>query len=228
MEGNEDCRAAPGAGDPRAVRVPGDRADLKAEGAPVGTDVGEGGAPAGGEAPKELHRCFEQLHGADLAEAERAAAELGADARATGACVVVVSACLLGERVRYDGGDKHEPALVAALLSDPGVRVLPLCPEMLAGMGCPRPKVSFAEDGRVIDEAGRDRTFELDRGAARAARLAALAGAVRAILKERSPSCGVNEVHGPRGLEPGRGKLAERLARRGIPIVSEADVLQRK
>jgi uncharacterized protein YbbK (DUF523 family) len=168
-----------------------------------------------------------RLHGDDPEAAERAAREVRAEAEANGAEVVVVSACLLGERTRYDGGDKLA-AEVAVLAADPRVRFLPLCPELLAGMGCPRPPVHFAADGRIVDDAGRDRTEEMRRGAERALELAKLAGARRAILKERSPSCGTTQVHGPQGLQPGRGIFADLLGRRHLPVLSEVDVVKRK
>jgi uncharacterized protein YbbK (DUF523 family) len=49
------------------------------------------------------------------------------------------------------------------------------------------------------------------------------AGAQAALLKERSPSCGVNEVWGPDGVRPGDGKFAARLKKRGLPVVSERE-----
>jgi uncharacterized protein YbbK (DUF523 family) len=177
-----------------------------------------------------LHELYRALHEGTEDEALAAARAVGASARAAGAEVVVVSACLLGERTRYDGGDKLIPQVVDPLLADPRVRVLPLCPEILGGMGCPRRPVHFTSDApgaRVVDDLGVDRTAELERGAVRAAALAEAAGAARAILKERSPSCGVHTVHAgePPSLVPGRGAFASRLH---LPILqSEEDVLKR-
>jgi uncharacterized protein YbbK (DUF523 family) len=196
---------------------------------------------------KDLHDLYRRLHpsgGADDHDDDAAddddddalavARELGAEATAAGAEVVVVSACLLGERTRYDGGDKLTPAVVDPLCRDPRVRVLPLCPEILGGMGCPRPPVAFAGGVdaadpalRALDDRGVDRTAELRRGAARAEALAAAAGASRAVLKERSPSCGPHRVHAAGGVVPGRGMFAARLADRlHLRVVSEEDVLQ--
>lgn len=175
----------------------------------------------------ELHRLWQRLHGPDRADADAAAREVGASRRR----VVAVSACLLGEPVRYDGRDKLTPE-VAALVEDPDVAVLPVCPEVLGGMGCPRRPVHFSRgdggtrDARVVDDRGRDQTGPLMAGAARADELARLAGAEEAIMKERSPSCGVREVHGPTGLGPGRGALTARLERRGLRVRSEEDVVK--
>src|SRR6266851_287872 len=84
---------------------------------------------------------------------------------------IAVSACLLGRKCRFDGGDKLMPAL-ASLLE--GRRVIALCPEELAGLGTPRPACNLSGGGgaevidsraKVVDAAGRDRTPEFLRGA---------------------------------------------------------------
>ena len=170
----------------------------------------------------ELHALYEQLHGADREDARRAARELAARGD-----VVVVSACLLGEKVRYDGEDKLDPRVLARVA---GRTPLPVCPEMLAGLGTPRPAIHFAEgdgdallDGRgaAVDEHGRDAGPALVRGAERAAELVALAGARQAILKARSPSCGLVQIHTGGGLAPGRGCFAARLVRAGVDVSDE-------
>jgi uncharacterized protein YbbK (DUF523 family) len=174
----------------------------------------------------ELHERYRRLHELGPEEAERVARELGEAAAREGRRVVAVSACLLGEKTRYDGADKRHSAATDPLLSDPGVIVLPLCPEILGGMGCPRPPVHFDERGRIVDDAGGDHTLAMERGAARADALAEAAGAVRAVLKERSPSCGVHAIHGPTGIAKGRGIFAARLGRRHLPVLSEEDVVK--
>ena len=63
-----------------------------------------------------LHALFATLHGPD---AEAAADDLRRRAAAANAQVVVVSACLLGERTRYDGGDKYQATVIEPLLHDP-------------------------------------------------------------------------------------------------------------
>lgn len=102
---------------------------------------------------------------------------------------VVVSRCLLGEAVRYDGRDKHQPALDA--LAGCFV-VVPFCPELAAGFGVPRPPMDWV-GARVMDRAaGLDLTAPL---AAAVARFVAAAGPIDgAILKAGSPSCGVGSA----------------------------------
>ncbi|MGZ3439338.1 MAG: DUF523 domain-containing protein [Polyangia bacterium] len=165
----------------------------------------------------EMQRRYELIHGGDT-EAMRA--EL-ARLTASGREVVVVSACLLGVRCRYDGNDKRDDAAVARVACGE-VEILPLCPEVLARFGVPRPAITLSADGKLATDArGRDVTAELEAGVRLADLVARESGAMRALLKERSPSCGVNEVHGPDGLRAGEGRFAARLRKRGLPIVSE-------
>jgi uncharacterized protein YbbK (DUF523 family) len=170
----------------------------------------------------ELERRYRLLHGGD---SEAARAEL-ARLRSDGRPVVAVSACLLGVRCRYDGNDKQNDEAVARE-AGPDTIILPICPEVLARMGVPRPPITLSADGkRAFDDRGRDVTDALDAGARLADLYVQQAGAVRALLKERSPSCGVNQVHGPSGLQTGQGRLSARLFRRNLPVVSDSRELK--
>lgn len=163
-----------------------------------------------------LETRYRLLHGGD---SEAARAEL-ARLRASGREVVAVSACLLGVRCRYDGGDKRDDAAVERVAK--GAELLPLCPEVLARFGVPRPAITLSADGKTATDAhGRDVTGALEAGARLADLYTTEAGATRALLKERSPSCGVRAVHGPDGVRPGEGRFTARLRKRGLPVVSE-------
>jgi uncharacterized protein YbbK (DUF523 family) len=163
-----------------------------------------------------LERRYQLLHGAD---AEAARAELRR-LKESGREVVVVSACLLGVRCRFDGGDKRDDAAVARAAG--GAEILPLCPEVLARLGVPRPAITL--DGKLaFDARGREVTRELEAGARLADLFATEAGAARALLKEKSPSCGVRHIHAPAGVVDGEGRFTARLRKRGLPIVSETD-----
>ena len=165
----------------------------------------------------DLQQRYELIHGGDT-EAMRG--EL-ARVQASGRPVVLVSACLVGVRCRYDGKDKEDDAAVARAAGG-DVEILPVCPEVLARLGVPRPTITLSDDGKLATDAhGRDVTTELEAGVRLADLIAREAGAVRALLKERSPSCGVTEVHGKHGVRAGQGRFAARLAKRGLPIVSE-------
>lgn len=158
---------------------------------------------------------YRRLHENAGPEALAAAREIGARGE-----VVVVSACLCGIPCRFDARDRRADAVPARTA---GAAILPICPEVLGGMGVPRPPVRFGADGRVRDEGGRDHTAALDAGAARALALCEAAGAQRAILQERSPSCGVRQVHGPAGVQPGRGLFARALAAAGLALSTEEE-----
>ena len=167
--------------------------------------------------PALIRERFARLHdprGADHA------AEIGARARSLGQVVVVISACLCGEPVRWDGEDRRSGSVLERAA---GAQVLPLCPELLGGLGCPRPRVALGSpDGGAVldgaagarDEHDQDATAALVRGAARATELALLCGATRAILKQGSPSCGTRETH-VLASEPTVG-FSERVAGVGV------------
>ena len=174
---------------------------------------------SGKAAAGELHQRYELIHGGD-SEALRAELER---MKASGKPVVLVSACLLGVRCRYDGHDKRDDAAVGRAAGG-DAEILPLCPEVLARLGVPRPAITLSPDGKLATDArGRDVTGQLEAGVRLADVIAREAGAVRALLKERSPSCGVHEVHGADGVRAGQGRFAQRLQKRGLPIVSERD-----
>ena len=110
--------------------------------------------------------------------------------------VVLVSACLLGVRCRYDGIRREIPPKIQELL-DAGAHVIPVCPEQLGGLPTPRPKNHLTWDGdkpSVINEEGRDVTGEFIKGAEETLRIARLTGAKHAIFKASSPSCGEEGV----------------------------------
>jgi uncharacterized protein YbbK (DUF523 family) len=139
---------------------------------------------------------------------------------------VLVSACLLGVHCRYDASTNPAADLVARL---GGGRIVPVCPEQLGGLATPRPPAHLeGGDGdavldgraRVVTDAGVDVTDQYVRGAAEVLRLARAYGARRAILKERSPSCGCATVHCDGALRPGTGVTASLLQRDGIALES--------
>jgi uncharacterized protein YbbK (DUF523 family)/uncharacterized protein YbgA (DUF1722 family) len=104
-----------------------------------------------------------------------------------------VSACLLGRRVRYDGGHKRESFLVEDLA--PHVDLLSTCPEVDVGLGTPREPIALvAADGDVRVrglESGADHTEALRAYGVRRTGELAEAGLAGYVLKSRSPSCGL-------------------------------------
>lgn len=125
--------------------------------------------------------------------------------------MILVSACLLGQSTRYDGGHSFCPRTWEALR---GVPHLALCPEFLGGLSVPREPAAFsgvepgaegrsllAGRGRLLTPSGRDVSAAFVAGARQVLALARAAGAREAWLKDRSPSCAWD----PDGLNPGGG-----------------------
>ena len=140
-----------------------------------------------------------------------------------------ISACLLGEEVRYDGGHKRDPFLTDIL--GPHVQWVPVCPEVEVGMGTPREPVNLYRSGNelrmVTAHTGHDYTEAMNRWAD--ARLDELARADLSgyVLKSDSPSCGMErvKVFGLDGVSArtGRGLFAEALLKRmpSLPVEDE-------
>ncbi len=130
---------------------------------------------------------------------------------------IAISACLLGEKVRYDGGHKANDYLIATL--GRWCDFQPLCPEAGAGLGIPRPPIRLVGDPEAPRAVGvRDPSLDVTealKGYAERA-LPSLAGVSGMILKNRSPSCGMARVKVYReGGAPrmGRGLFADALLR---------------
>ena len=144
--------------------------------------------------------------------------------------IYAVSACLLGIRCRYDGGHKLHP-IVIEFLKDKSI--VPVCPELLSGLPIPRlPAEIQSGDGRDVLRGqarvkladGSDVTEAFRRGAGEALVWVKAASATHAILKERSPACGVNQIYRQGQLVSGPGICAALLREAGIEIISEEQV----
>jgi len=134
---------------------------------------------------------------------------------------ILVSACLLGLRCRYDGRSKPSAAVLA--LGEKHT-LLPLCPEQLGGLPTPRPPAEW-QGARIVNEAGQDVTAAYRRGGEEAVRLAKLTGCRWAILKERSPACSCDRIYDGSFsgvLREGRGSAAEALAEAGVTVLGES------
>jgi len=142
----------------------------------------------------------------------------------------LVSACLLGVRCRFDGGAEPDETVVRLAASG---GVVPVCPEQLGGLTTPRLRSEFREgdgravlDGRarVVAEDGSDVTEAFERGAYETLAIARRCDATRAVLKERSPSCGLTQVYIDGRLADGLGVTAALLVREGIEVASSEDM----
>lgn len=144
-----------------------------------------------------------------------------------------MSACLAGRRCRFDGQANPDDE-VARLVAEG--RAILICPEVDGGLGTPRPPAEIVGgDGhdvlrgraRVVTDAAVDVTAAYVKGAQHALELAQRAGATRAILKARSPSCGIGEIYDgsfSRSLQAGDGVTAALLKENGIEIQGDEDV----
>jgi len=139
---------------------------------------------------------------------------------------ILVSACLLGMRTRFDGTHCKRKKILDKLERE---LLIPICPEQLGGLPTPREPLQFSfSDGRgVLDSRGKvvgkksgtDYTEFLIKGAKEVLSLALLLGIKKAYLKERSPSCGVGEVDVDGKIVKGKGVTAAILEEAGIEIL---------
>jgi len=137
---------------------------------------------------------------------------------------VLVSACLLGMRTRYDGTGKLNKKLVEKLKKR---RIIPICPEQLGGLPTPRHasylcsdagEAVIAGNARVVNTAGVDVTRQFICGAYETLHIAQLLGAKEAFLKTRSPSCGLGQTYIGNELRTGNGVCVALLLQHGIKI----------
>lgn len=136
---------------------------------------------------------------------------------------ILISACLLGARCRYDGAGKAHPDAVELAKKH---ELVPVCPEQLGGLATPRTPAERQGD-LVVTACGADVTEQYRRGAEESLRLCRLLGCEAAVLKERSPSCGSGQVYDgtfSKSLTEGDGVTAALLKENGIPVYGESDI----
>lgn len=136
---------------------------------------------------------------------------------------ILVSACLLGVKCRYDGKEKLNEAVAALAKTH---ELVPFCPEIYGGLPTPRDPAEIRGE-RVYTCNGRDVTAEYEKGAEMALKVAQMLKCDCALLQDRSPSCGIGTVHNglfDGGLVDGDGKTAELMRRHGIRLVRASQV----
>ncbi len=136
---------------------------------------------------------------------------------------IAVSACLLGENCKYNGGNNYS-AKVEEFTR--GHEVIPVCPEVYGGLPTPR-EPSEIVDGVVRHRDGSSVDEEFRKGAQIALEKVLQSGAKLVILQSRSPSCGVKSIYdgtfSGRVIE-GQGIFAKLLQEAGIRVVDVADL----
>ena len=136
---------------------------------------------------------------------------------------ILISACLVGDNVKYDGGNNKNP-LIEKLLEK--YELVPFCPEVEGGLPIPR-HPSEQRGEQVINDIDEDVTDEFERGADLALNICLYLKITKAILKERSPSCGVHSIYDgtfSHKVIPGMGVTAALLKRKGIEVYSEDEI----
>lgn len=136
---------------------------------------------------------------------------------------ILISACLVGDKTRYDGHTNYNPKIEALLEK---YELVPFCPEVEGGLTTPR-EPSEKQGNKVVMKNGRDVTRQFEKGAELALNIVDYLGIKIAILKDGSPSCGSTEIHDGSftGRKiPGNGVTAELLKRKGIKVLTENEI----
>lgn len=145
--------------------------------------------------------------------------------------LLVISACLLGEPVRYDGAHKLEAGLVDILA--PHVQWVTVCPEVELGLGVPREKIRLVQlsgvEKLVGESSGHDHSQSMRELSLQRAAEFGQQDVSGVILKSRSPSCGIGDVtvwQGDQFQQQGDGLFAATLRREleWLPIASESQL----
>ncbi|ETT56321.1 DUF523 domain-containing protein [Paenibacillus sp. FSL P4-0338] len=150
--------------------------------------------------------------------------------------MIIVSSCLAGMKVRYNGTDCLEQGIRQLLDSRQAVAV---CPELLGGLSTPRePAEIIGGSGRdvlegqarVVDRTGNDVTAMYVEGAYAALEQVRSLAATLVVLKENSPSCGSSRIYNGEfaGMKiPGEGVTTALLRLHGIEVISEEQLAAR-
>ena len=136
---------------------------------------------------------------------------------------ILVSACLLGENCKYNGGNNYCQKVVDLVQ---GREVIRICPEVMAGMPIPRVPMEI-RDGVVVDRQGNVTDGALRQAVAKILEQLKEEDIEYAVLKARSPTCGVHRIYDGTftGAQvPGAGVLAQVLMDAGYRVMDEEDL----
>lgn len=136
---------------------------------------------------------------------------------------ILISACLVGDKVKYDGRSNYNEKIKLLLEK---YELVPFCPEVEGGLPTPRKPSERVKD-RVKMENGKDVTKYYEKGAELALNICLYLGIKIAILKENSPSCGTHKIYDgsfSHKLIDGEGYTTELLKRKGIKVLSEDEI----
>lgn len=143
--------------------------------------------------------------------------------------MIMISACLVGVRCRYDGNEVPNEDLVELFKQG---RAIPICPEVLGGLDIPRASCEMVQgEGQpaVINQKGEDCTAQFLEGARISTEIALAVGVEHAILKSKSPSCGCGKIYDgtfSNRLVDGNGITAESFLANGIKVWNEENYIE--
>lgn len=136
---------------------------------------------------------------------------------------ILVSACLLGMPCRYDGKSVRN---VNVIKLSSKYNLIPFCSEIYGGLSTPRQPAEIIGD-RVITKDGKDVMESYKKGAWQALEICNLLNCKKAILKEKSPSCGYGFIHNGKfdnGLIKGNGITAQLLSDNNIKVFGDTQI----
>lgn len=136
---------------------------------------------------------------------------------------ILVSGCLLGENCKYNGGNNYNPRVVEFLKDK---EVISICPEIMAGMGCPRNPIEIV-DGVLTDCHGKNVDSLIRKSVMEIMERIRDEEIQCAVLQSRSPTCGVNQVYDGTfsgKLIPGSGIFAQSLMDAGYLVIDGEDI----
>ena len=134
----------------------------------------------------------------------------------------IVSACLVGKNTKYNGGNNENKKIIEFLKDKEYILV---CPEVQGGLSTPRDPSEIFKD-KVISSKGKDVTYEFNLGASKEIKRVKEFKATKAILKSKSPSCGLNIIYDGTftgNTINGDGIFVRELKKLGIDIYTELD-----
>ncbi len=141
----------------------------------------------------------------------------------TGEMKILVSACLLGRNCKYNGGNNYDENVVQFLQDK---QIIPVCPEVLAGLGVPRTPIEIV-NGILLDRDGNSVDAALRRAVQQILEQVSGEAIECAILKSRSPTCGVRQVYDGTfsgTLTDGSGVLAQALSDAGYQVIDAEEL----
>lgn len=136
---------------------------------------------------------------------------------------IAVSACLMGENCKYNGGNNLNQRVIDFICEKEYIKI---CPEVLAGLGTPRVPIEIV-NGEVISRDGVNVDKEIREAVEKILAMLEQEDIECVILKSRSPTCGVKEVYDGTfsgKLIKGEGTLAEALRKAGYRVIDCEDI----